>query len=189
MKPWIKTSLMAALAAGFFSGPALAACGDGYGPGGCGGFGPGGGGRGGGWNLSAEQIKERLNKRMEVQLARLELALALTPEQKSAWADFKKAAQSRVDNMAQIMENRRKAGPPETAAQWLERAEEANKLHARTLADTRKAVDAFYGKLGAAQKTVFDAEFSQFASRRGGMGRGGMGMGMGPMCGGEGRGK
>lgn len=175
MKPWIKTSLMAALAASFFSGPALAAC---DGPGDCGGF-----GSGRGRDLSAEQIKERMNKRVEVQLARLELALALTPEQKPAWADFKKAAQSRVEIMAQAVESRRKAGPPETASQWMERAEEANKLHARTLTETRKAVDAFYGKLSTAQKTVFDAEFSQFVSRRGG----GMRMGMGPMC--EGRGK
>jgi DNA-binding transcriptional regulator PaaX len=149
MKSWIKTSLVATLAASaLFSGSALAGC-DGH-------------GWGHGWshvqNANPEQARERMNKRMELHLAQLELALALTPEQKPAWEDFKKAAEARADAMLKEMEKWRNAGEPKTAIERLGRAEESSKMHTAMLADMRKSVEAFYGKLNEAQKTVFDAE-------------------------------
>jgi len=168
MKTWIKTSLMAALAATTLaSGAAMARCG-----------GHGWGGQG--WqNATPEQIRERMNQQMELHLARLELALALTPEQKPAWADFKKAAEARAETMQKEMETWRTAGQPKTAIERLERAEEFSKKHTSMLADIRKSVEAFYSKLNATQKTVFDGEAANF----GGCGMGmGMGMGHGPGC-------
>ncbi len=171
MKTWIKTSLVAALAATVLaSGSAMAWCG---------GYGWGGGGYGHGWrNATPEQIKERMNQRMELHLARLELALALTPEQKPAWADFKKAAEARSETMLKEMENRRNAGLPKTAAERLARAEEFSKKRVDMLADMRKSVEAFYSKLSATQKTVFDGETANFGGGCGmGMGMGGRGPG------------
>lgn len=158
MKHLVKTSLIAALAATtLLGGAAIAQCG-GYG-GGYGGHGWGGGG----WrNATPEQIKERMSNRLEVHLARLELALALTPEQKTAWADFKKAAEARADTMLKEMEKRRGAEIPKTALESMARAEEFTQKRASMLADMRKPVEAFYGKLSAAQKTVFDDEFASF---------------------------
>jgi len=158
MKHLVKTSLIAALAATtLLSGAAIAYCGgDGWGHGG-----HGWGGHG--WrNATPEQVKERMSQRVEVHLARLELALALTPEQKPAWADFKKAAETRADAMLKEMENRRNAGVPKTALERIDRMEEFTKKRASMLADMRKPVETFYGKLSAAQKTVFDAEFTGF---------------------------
>jgi hypothetical protein len=178
MKHWIKTSLVAALAVTTLVGAAMAQPGRG-------GHGWGGGGHG--WNnASPEQVRERMNQRMEVHLARLELALALTSEQKGAWADFKKATEARADTMLKEMENRRSAGVPKTAIERMERAEEFNKKRAGMLADMRKSVEAFYAKLSPAQKTVFDAEAANFMQpMHGGGGRmmGGCGAGMGgPGC-------
>ncbi|MCL2645065.1 MAG: Spy/CpxP family protein refolding chaperone [Betaproteobacteria bacterium] len=171
MKRLVKTSLIAALAATtLLSGAAMAYCG-GHGWGG-----------GQGWRKATpEQVKERMTQKREVHLARLELALALTPDQKSAWADFKKAAEARTDAMLKEMENKRNAKEPKTALERIDRAEEYTKKRATMLADMRKPVETFYGKLSAAQKTVFDAEFAGFmkGKKRGG----GYGGGYGCMAG------
>ncbi|MCL1861359.1 MAG: Spy/CpxP family protein refolding chaperone [Proteobacteria bacterium] len=175
MKSWIKTSLVTALAATTLLGGAALAQGW-------------GGGGGYGWrNADPELVKERMSQRVEVHLARLELALALTSEQKPAWADFKKAAEARAEVMLKEMENRRNAGVPKTAIERLNRAEEFSKKRAAMLADMRKSVEVFYGKLNAAQKTVFDAETAGFMQpmRGGGWMGGGCGAGMqgyGPGC-------
>jgi hypothetical protein len=170
MKHWIKTSLVAALAVTTLLGSTAMAQ-------------PGRGGGYGWHNASPEQVKERMNKRMEVHLARLELALALTPEQRTPWADFKKATEARADAMLKDMESKRSAGAPKTAIERLERAEERNKKRAVMLADVRKSVETFYAKLSPAQKTVFDAEAGSFTQSmmRGGGRKGGCGMG-GPGC-------
>jgi hypothetical protein len=179
MKTWIKTSLVAALAAATLaSGAAMARCG---------GHGWGGHGHGHGWhNATPEQIKERMSQRTELQLARLELALALTLEQKPAWADFKKATEVRAEAMLKEMENRRNAAQPKTTVERLARAEEHSRKHADMLADMRKSVETFYGKLSATQKTVFDGEAINFV---GGCGMGGSGHhGSGCMMAGDGSG-
>jgi hypothetical protein len=167
MKSWIKTSIVAALtASALLSGSAaMAARGDGSGP---------------GWrNANPEQMKEKMTQQTEVKLARLELALALTLEQKPAWADFKKAVEARTGAMLENMESMRKAGVPKTALERLDRMEEMQKQHSRALTDMRKAVETFYGKLNAAQKTVFDDETARLMCHSMRAGRG-MGMGMGP---------
>lgn len=166
MKPWIKTPLVAALlATTAFSATAFAGP---HGHGGC------------GWGkfdapaVSPEQIKERMAKSFEVKLAKLELALALQPNQKSAWADFKQAMNARGEAFARDIEARRKAEPPKTVLERLDRAENASKERVKQLADTRKAVESFYGKLSATQKTVFDAEAGRLLQpHRDGFARGG----------------
>jgi len=173
MKTWIKTSLVAALAATtLLSGAAMAHC-DGW----------GGHGYGHGWrNATPEQVKERMNQRLEERLARLELALALTPEQKPAWADFRKAAEARAETMLKEMESRRNAEVPKTAIEQLARAEEFSKKRASMLAEMRKPVEVFYSRLSAPQKTVFDAEAANFIVGWG-MGKpGGMMAGKGHGC-------
>ena len=156
MKTWIKTSLVATLAAStLLAGAAVAGHGHGGGPG------------WGGHGATPEQVRAHFTRHAEQRLARLELALALTPEQKPAWANFKKAVASRAETALKEMEGRWKAGQPGTALEKLQRAEEASKQRARFLADTRKDVEAFYGKLSDAQKTVFDAEADRLLSPRG----------------------
>ncbi|MDR0565276.1 MAG: Spy/CpxP family protein refolding chaperone [Azoarcus sp.] len=159
MKPWIKTPLIVVIATCALIGSTAQAAVN------CGKWERGGLSA---WrDASVEEIKKCLDNRQELQLAKLELALVLTPEQKPAWDDFKKAAAANTATIVEGIEKMRKAGEPKTALDHLDRMEEANKQHARVLADTRKSVETFYSKLSAAQKTVFDAEFSKTAFRHG----------------------
>lgn len=175
MKTWIKTSIAAALIATSALGTTvMARGGDCDGP------------RGGksGWNMMApEQMKARMAQRADVHLARLELALALTPAQKSDWDAFKGSMKERAERMAAHMETRSQAEMPKTAIERMQRMEEMSKLRQTEMGETRKAVEAFYGKLSDAQKTVFDDEFRKMQGHHGmggrGMGQhGGMGGGM-----------
>ncbi|MDR2032546.1 MAG: Spy/CpxP family protein refolding chaperone [Azoarcus sp.] len=162
MKSWIKTSLIAALAASTLFGGLAAA---------------GHGGRGHGWDDGGHawrdappaRFAERLSQGTELRLARLELALSLTPEQKPAWSNFKKAITVRGEAAWKEAEAQHKAERPRTVLERLQRAEEASKQRMRFLADTRKDIETLYGKLSDAQKTVFDAEADKFLShhRRG----------------------
>ncbi len=176
MKTWIKTSIASALIATTALGSAavLARGGD------CGGFGPMGGA--GGWGrMAPEQMAERIADRAEQRLARLELALALKPEQQAAWNTFKSEMTDRADRMAAEMQKRMQADRPDTVLERLERREAMSKLRQTELADTRKAVETFYATLSDAQKTVFDAEFQPMGrGGRHGLGHGGFGHGMGP---------
>lgn len=174
MKTWIKTSIASALIATTALGSAavLARGGD------CDGFGPTG--AGGGWGrMAPEQMAERMSDRAEQRLARLELALALKPEQQAAWNTFKGEMTDRAERMATQMQTRMQAERPKTAIERLERREEMSKLRQAGLADTRKAVETFYATLSDAQKTVFDTEFQPMGrGGRHGMGHGGYGRGM-----------
>lgn len=177
MKTWIKTSIAAAVAATVGLGATGVMAG---GWGGC------DGGRMGkaGWGqkMAPEQMKQRMEQRADLHLARLELALALTPEQKPAWDTFKGAMKQRVENMSTHMQARRTAAAPATAVERLQRMEEMSRLRQAQLAETRKAVEAFYPALSDAQKTVFDAEFQRMG-RKGGHRMapgGGGGAGTGP---------
>lgn len=178
MDKWIKTSIAAALiATGAAGGSAAWAWG-----GGCAGDGPRGGRAG--WHQSEPgQMAERMAERADERLARMELALALTPQQKPAWDEFKGAMKARAERMAQQMAERRAGEPAKTALERLQRMEEMSQLRQGELAGTRKAVEAFYATLSDAQKTVFDAEFRLMGHK------GGRGMGHGPRDGmGHGRG-
>lgn len=134
--------------------------------------------------MSPEQMQARMSERAEVRFARLELALALTPEQRPAWDAFKQDMQARTTAMAERMAAQRDAERPRTAIERMQRMEEMSQQRQAQMADTRKAVEAFYGTLSDAQKTVFDAEFAKL--ERGG--RHGMGARDGARGMGHGRG-
>ncbi len=181
MKTWTKTTIAASLIAvtALGAGTALARGGD------CGGFGPGGKG---GWQAaSAEQMQQRIAQRVDLQLARLELALALTPQQQGAWNAFKTAMGERAQKMAATMGEGREAGAPATAVERLQRMEAMSAARQTEMAETRRAVERFYGTLSDAQKKVFDADFAAL----GGHGPRGMGPGRegGPREGGRGAGR
>ncbi|MBW7859593.1 MAG: Spy/CpxP family protein refolding chaperone [Rhodocyclaceae bacterium] len=126
-----------------------------------------------GWGrMSADQMQERMADRSKLALARLELALALTPEQKPAWETFRNDVQARASTMAAQMKEGRQ-DRPQTALERMQRMEERAGTKQAELAAARKTVETFYATLSDAQKTVFDAEFMQMERGHGG-GRHGM---------------
>lgn len=175
MKTWMKTTIAASLIAvtGVGATAALARGGE------CDGFGPQG--KAGVQRMAPEDMQARMAQRADLQLARLELALALTPEQQPAWNAFKSAMSERAGKMAEQMQQRFKDGAPQTAVERLQRMEEMGKLRQAEMAETRKAVERFYGALSDAQKKVFDADFGAMGhkGRHGGFGMG-PGRGDGP---------
>lgn len=111
-----------------------------------------------GWHqMSPERIKDKA----DLGLARLELALAIKPEQKGAWDQFKAAMLERAGKQAAQFEARAKDTPPKTTLERMDRMETFSKARLAELADTRRDVEALYGKLSDAQKKVFDAEFRE----------------------------
>ncbi len=175
MKNWIKTSIAAAVIATGAIGSTAALAWGGH----C--DGPRGGKAG--WSQKEpEQMKAKMAERAELHMARLELALALSAEQKPAFETFKADMKARAERMATTMAERRAAGQPKTAIERMQRMEEMSKLRQAEMAEARKSVESFYATLSDAQKTVFDAEFQKMG-RKGERGmRGGMrdGSGMGP---------
>lgn len=126
--------------------------------------------------MTPEQMQERIGERAEVRLARLELALALTPEQRPAWDAFKTDMLARANAMAERIAAQREAERPTTAIARLERMEEMSRQRQAQLSETRQSVETFYATLSDAQKTVFDAEFGKL-QRGGHRGMGPRGMG------------
>lgn len=174
MKSWIKTSIAAAVIATGALGTTAALAWGGH----C--DGPRGGKSG--WSqMAPEQMKAKMAERSELHMARLELALALTPEQKPAFESFKTDMKARAERMATTMAERRAAEQPKTAIERMQRMEEMGTLRQAEMAQARKSVESFYATLSDAQKTVFDAEFQKMGPR-GGQGGHGMhgGMGGGP---------
>jgi periplasmic protein CpxP/Spy len=170
MKTWMKTTLAASLIAmtGLGAGTALARGGDcGYGM---------QGGKAGMQRMAPEQMQERMTQRADLQLARLELALALTPQQQPAWTAFKGAMTERSARMGAEMAKRMQQPTPQTAIERRQRMEEMGALHQAELAESRKAVERFYATLSETQKKVFDADF-RVMGRMGGKGGHGMGPG------------
>lgn len=162
MKTWIKTSIAAAIiATSAIGASAIARGGD------CDGMGMRDG-RQGMQQMSPEKMKERMAQRGEVQAAKLELALALTPAQKPAWNDFKAAMKDRGERMASHMMARNAEDRPVTVLDRMAKMEEMSKLRQTEMAEMRKAVEVFYAQLTDAQKTVFDAEFDRMGGRHGG---------------------
>lgn len=195
MKSLNKTFAVAVLAAGLFGSGAALAWG-GHGGAHC--DGPGahrgamGGGKAGWSQLAPEQIQARMAERLELRMARLELALALKPEQQAAFAGFKARMSERAAKQAQAMAAAGGEQAPKTAVARMERMEQMHAERARALAESRETVSSFYAQLSDAQKTVFDAEFQRMDHRgwHGGWhgGRSAEG-GKGGKMGGEGRGQ
>lgn len=159
MKTSIKTAVAATLIAlgALGTGTAMARGGD------CDGYMSG---ERAGWHrMSPERIKDRA----DLGLARLELALAIKPEQKAAWDQFKTAMLERAGTMATQMAAHAKDAPPKTALERMERMETFGKERVADLASTRRDVQAIYAQLSDAQKKVFDAEFrdGRFGGHRG----------------------
>lgn len=177
MKNWIKTSIAAAVIASGAIGSTAALAWGGH----C--DGPRGGKAG--WSqMAPEQMKAKMAERAELHMARLELALALTPEQKPAFERFKTDMKARAERMAATMAERRAAGQPKTAIERMQRMEEMSKLRQAEMGEARKSVETFYATLSDAQKTVFDAEFQKMGRKgergmKGGGPRDGGGMGPG----------
>lgn len=178
MKTWIKTSIVAALIGSSALGTAVMARG-----GDCDG---GMGGKASWHTMAPAQMQERMTQRSQEHLARLELALALTPEQRPAWEGFKASMKERSERMVTHMQARGQADQPKTVLERMARMEEMSKLRQAEMAETRKAVEALYPQLSDAQKIVFDAEFMEMHGRgdkgERGMRHGGKGdgAGMGP---------
>lgn len=184
MKPALKKTFAVALVAASMigSGAALAWGGncDGSGPhmgrmggGPGGGFGAGPGAGGGGWSqLAPEQMQARMAERFELRMARLELALALKPEQQAAFAAFKAKMGERMAQRAQAMAANAGGQRPQSAVERMERMEQMHAARARELAESQEAVKGFYDQLNDAQQAVFDAEFQTMG---GGAMRGGPG--------------
>jgi hypothetical protein len=179
MKNWIKTSIAAAVIATGALGTTAALAWGGH----C--DGPRGGKSA--WSqMAPEQMKAKMAQRAEVHMARLELALALSPEQKPAFESFKGDMKARAERMASAMAERRAGDRPQTAIERMQRMEEMSTLRQTEMAQARKSVETFYATLSDAQKTVFDAEFQQMGRKgdrgmKDGMGSGPRdGSGMGP---------
>ena len=155
-----------------------------WGPGSCamGGKGNWGGRMG---NVTPEQMQERMDARRTAKFERLESVLSLQEAQKPAWESFKAAMQEQAKARTQFFAEQRKAEAPATALARMERAAAFNSFQQEQLGKKREALQAFYGQLSDAQKTVFDAEFQMIAGPRGM--RGGM-RGMGGMMGMQGMG-
>lgn len=180
MKTWIRNSIAAALVATTALGASVAMARGGP----CGGDGPGPMGM---QRMEPAQMAERIAQRAQTRLARLELALALKPEQQAAWTQFKGAMLVKAKDVGERMAAHRQAGWPTTAVERLQRMEEMSRFHQAELADTRRAVETLYPSLSDAQKKVFDADFQM--GPRGGKGERGMGPGRGgPMRDGAGAG-
>ncbi len=180
MKTWIRNSLAATLVATTALGASVAMARGGN----CGGDGPGPMGM---QRIAPAQMAEHIAQRAETRLARLELALALKPEQQAAWTRFKGAMLVKAKDVGERMTAHREEAWPTTAIERLQRMEEMSRFQQEELAGTRRAVEALYPSLSDTQKKVFDADFQM--GPRGGKGERGMGPGSGsPMRDGAGPG-
>ena len=173
MKTWMKTTIVAALVTTTTLGASAVMARGGH----CDGEGPGGGPMMM-QRMNPEQMGVRIAQRAETRLARLELALALKPDQQAAWTQFKGAMLVRAKDMGEGMAEHRQGDRPDTALERLQRMEEISRIHQAELVETRRAVETFYPRLSDAQKKVFDADFQMGPG--GGKGPRGMGPGMGP---------
>lgn len=129
----------------------------------------------------AELMQERMSTRVEQQLARVELALALQPEQRGAWESFQRDVLAGVGNMTGQMAERANENRPASAPERLAAREQGAEARLQVMRQTRAAVTTFYDSLGDAQKKVFDAEFGRL------MAKGGKGAQSGKAWHGEGR--
>ena len=118
MKNSIKTSIAVAIIATGALGASAALAWGGH----CDGSGPRGGM--GGWSqMEPEQMEERMSQRVDLHLARLELALVLSPAQKPAFDTFKGEMKARAERMASAMAERRSGTRPATAVERMQRME------------------------------------------------------------------
>lgn len=109
--------------------------------------------------MNPEQMRQRALLNAEYRLARLELALQITDQQRTAWSTYRTAMLQRAKLRFEQREARQNASIARTAIERLQRKEEKLKQDVEHLAQTRTAVEALLGHLSDAQKAVFNAEF------------------------------
>ena len=109
--------------------------------------------------MNPEQMRQRALLNAEYRLARLELALQITDQQRTAWSSYRTAMLQRAKLRFEQREARQNASIPRTAIERLQHKEEKLKQDAEHLAQTRAAVEALLGHLSDAQKAVLNAEF------------------------------
>ncbi|MBA4743499.1 MAG: Spy/CpxP family protein refolding chaperone, partial [Azoarcus sp.] len=154
MKTWIKTTLAASLIAATAAGAGTAFA------------------RGGdcaergtedkphAQRMAPEDRATYMGEQVELKLARLELALALTPEQRPAWDALAITVRAQTGSMAERMREHRDAGRPDTAVDRIARMEQMSERMRSATGELRQSVENLYAKLSDAQKTVFDADFA-----------------------------
>lgn len=168
MKTWMKTAMATTLVAvTALGGTAVLARG-----GDCDGYGMR---DGRGWSqMAPEERQARMAERFETRMARLELALALTAEQKPAWGALKQAMAERRGEMMKQMQDGPRQAASLPAPERMQRMEAMGRLHLEQMAKTRAAVETLYAQLSDAQKTVFDADFPMMGGPGGMKGHKGM---------------
>lgn len=154
MKNWIKTtlaaSLIAATAAG--TGTALARGGD------C--AQSGAREKPHAQRMAPEDRAAHMGEQVELRLARLELALALTPEQRPTWDALAATVRAQTGSLAERMREHRDAARPDTAVDRIARMEHMSARMQTATGELRQAVENLYANLSDAQKTVFDNDFA-----------------------------
>lgn len=114
---------------------------------------------------SPEVRQQRMQQRIEARLARIELALALTPEQKPVWDSFVQNTRNRLGTMRPAWAG--SGEQPRTAIERMQRIEQHMAARAAEIGKARADVEVLYATFSDAQKTVFDDEFRFFGPRSG----------------------
>jgi len=163
MKTWISTSLAAALAATVALGAPAAtaaerdAC---------------GGSHSGMHGMKHRMSPEHLTERADERIAKLQQALAIRPEQRAAWDEFGSVLRGNAQKAAEHMRAMHERERPKTAIERMQRIEAFGEERIEAMRDIRKAAEALYANLDAAQKKTFDEQFHAFEpGRMGGRGR------------------
>jgi hypothetical protein len=113
----------------------------------------------------AGEARAEITRNMDERLERLESALALTPDQKPAWEEFKRAVKERSERMAARRGEARRAGGTGDGEHRAPRGEMAGQGDGPN--EMRKNIESFTATLSSEQKAVFDAEFGKFSPRDG----------------------
>lgn len=169
MKTWIRNGLAAALGATLGLGTAAAVAapwGDCDGPHG-----------GKGMHRMHRMDPAKMSEQMTQRLSTLQGALALKPDQATAWEQFKSVMQDSARKAAEHMQAMRGQERPKTALEGMDRMESHMKDRVKAMQDVRKATESLYAVLDEGQKKTFDEQFPAFGRK----GRGPAGKGQGQM--------
>lgn len=161
MRIWMKRTIVAATiaAVGLGAGSAIARGGDRC-----------DGARSGkaAWHqMERGHMKERAGARLE----QLESALALRDDQRAGWDGWKQSVTARFERSGEHRAQMRDGEQPQSALEKMERMEALGAARLESMAEMRKATEAFYGTLDEAQRKTFDEQF-RMGSRGDGTRRG-----------------
>jgi hypothetical protein len=110
-----------------------------------------------------EQWHERMAQRRAQRMADLKAALAITPDQESAWSQFEAAMQPPV--MPQSSDERGQGGEwaKLTTPERIDRMEQRMADRQQHFKQMGEAIKAFYGQLTPKQQKIFDERAMRFA--------------------------